>query len=1170
MFIIDPTSVSQSEIEQDLEDWLELQPDSAKWKGFFDSQVGQRITKMIAGLGALVSYNNVIGRREGFLRTARVRSSNLGIAENLGYSVYRGQNQHVTLTVTPNFTGVLNKYQIVGSIKDHDIVMLEDVAVSNGISIELPVVFGTLNSQDLAVTSDSLAVFRFTNPAVSQDCRLLLNGSEVSISDRILDLINDKFALITNALESVDVMYLNQTSAPVQYASGDTLTIEYIELKDFTYFEKDIKFNYGTYISFLVTSPFLDKETINEIKVNAPTFHETQNLIRGREDYRKNFRSLNTSINDTDGRDVSPAVVELTYVKKDTTLFTSAEKADLIDELSNNREFGVMPPTMVDPVRCLPELDITITLLAGVVGDPETSIEEIIAAKEKLLGQTLDFASLEEEIENLSFIQTARIQVAASTWDDVAGYERCQFVKPITPNGLVYEMTRIMYFTGLVEPTWPTTVGNTIIDKDIVWTCETVDFSEDLITWTNTTEKFIDNIVVPTLPNGRMYRATAYINRSYGNDEVQKINFSAVPDTGTWRLQYDSEKTTNLAYNANASDIQNALNALAGLSTIVVTGDYTSGFTVTFQGADGDRAQPQLSVSDPGTDEVQHIAFNLVPNNGTWALDFNGQTTTPLNYDANAAAVKAALEALSNIDVVTVVGDYTNGFDITFQGINAKQDVALLTQVLLANPGADEVQQISFSSIPASGTWRIHYGDEFTNDLAYNAPAVQVQSELNALEGLSGITVTGNYTSGFTVTFGGADGKKVQPLLDVNNAGRNAVQLIKFSTMPDNGTWALQHGVNLTTSLLSNASPTDIQNALNALPSLSAVVVTGDYANGFVVTYTGADGLQPQTLLTTGVQGADEVQHLAFSILPNAGYFALTFNAQTTALIPYNATSSQLKAALEALPNIDLVTITGDFTIGFDITFQGINAKTNVSQVTVATNTLKQNITNVTVTPSTLVTGSAASNTLTRLSNPVTITIEESVSGLLPGNSLGGGVTISNVATTEGLAPVSNLDRAGTPVVVTITEATKGDFPASNLKLGVTPVVITPTTLVDAIAVEPTWPTTIGETVVDGDIVWIAVKLNGTPATWAPFTNYNTADYVQPTTPVLDDDMNELMFQCIGFVGNSGLAEPAFPTTVGQQIQDGNILWTARHPQESLVTLDWKEYYLISQNIIVS
>jgi len=59
---------------------------------------------------------------------------------------------------------------------------------------------------------------------------------------------------------------------------------------------------------------------------------------------------------------------------------------------------------------------------------------------------------------------------------------------------------------------------------------------------------------------------------------------------------------------------------------------------------------------------------------------------------------------------------------------------------------------------------------------------------------------------------------------------------------------------------------------------------------------------------------ASEVQHLDFADGATAGTFTLTYDGQTTAAINYNATTSDVQAALEALSNVS----SGDITVGGD------------------------------------------------------------------------------------------------------------------------------------------------------------------------------------------------------------------------------------------------------------
>lgn len=81
-------------------------------------------------------------------------------------------------------------------------------------------------------------------------------------------------------------------------------------------------------------------------------------------------------------------------------------------------------------------------------------------------------------------------------------------------------------------------------------------------------------------------------------NEIQKVSFSAVPDAGDFKLSHEGNETSAIPFGASNTDVQTALNALASLSAVTVSGDFSSGFTVTFAGADGAQDQPLLVAAD--------------------------------------------------------------------------------------------------------------------------------------------------------------------------------------------------------------------------------------------------------------------------------------------------------------------------------------------------------------------------------------------------------------------------------------------------------------------------------------------------------------------------------------------------------------------------------------------
>lgn len=83
--------------------------------------------------------------------------------------------------------------------------------------------------------------------------------------------------------------------------------------------------------------------------------------------------------------------------------------------------------------------------------------------------------------------------------------------------------------------------------------------------------------------------------------------------------------------------------------------------------------------SNVGTNEVQTLTVDAT--GGTFALTFDGQTTAAIPEAATAAAVQAALEALSNIAPgdVTVTGSAGGPYTITFKGAYRDTNVSTIT-----------------------------------------------------------------------------------------------------------------------------------------------------------------------------------------------------------------------------------------------------------------------------------------------------------------------------------------------------------------------------------------------------------------------------------------------------------------------------------------------------------
>jgi uncharacterized phage protein gp47/JayE len=156
------------------------------------------------------------------------------------------------------------------------------------------------------------------------------------------------------------------------------------------------------------------------------------------------------------------------------------------------------------------------------------------------------------------------------------------------------------------------------------------------------------------------------ITLAAGVDAVQKITFGSVPDAGSFKIKYRNETTALIAYNATALDVQNALNALNGLSAVVVTGDFTAGFTITFTGADGERFQKQIEITNNLLTLVS-VAVVATPSDLTIGVpnaialidaEFIGATSAP------AYSLTVIQNPISGLNTVTNPLDAVVGRDI--------------------------------------------------------------------------------------------------------------------------------------------------------------------------------------------------------------------------------------------------------------------------------------------------------------------------------------------------------------------------------------------------------------------------------------------------------------------------------------------------------------------------
>ena len=233
--------------------------------------------------------------------------------------------------------------------------------------------------------------------------------------------------------------------------------------------------------------------------------------------------------------------------------------------------------------------------------------------------------------------------------------------------------------------------------------------------------------------------------------EVQTVHITA--DDGTFTLTFtpsggSPETTTPLAYNADPSAVQTALNKLQGVH-VTVTGS-ASNYTISFTS----NGQRPVFVTD--TTELARGPPILQWNNGeidfTFDLGTSVSLTRPFDLDLSSitASLPGALAGIAN----ALIGASASG-SLT---VNASANLHVALGLDLGQPasldtsGGTAATTLKISA--TGGTFTVTYDGQTTSAVAFDVSGADLQTALEALTGLSGKVTSVELADGtYTIVF---------------------------------------------------------------------------------------------------------------------------------------------------------------------------------------------------------------------------------------------------------------------------------------------------------------------------------------------------------------------------------------------------------------------------------
>lgn len=300
----------------------------------------------------------------------------------------------------------------------------------------------------------------------------------------------------------------------------------------------------------------------------------------------------------------------------------------------------------------------------------------------------------------------------------------------------------------------------------------------------------------------------------------------------------------------------------------------------------------------------------------------------------------------SGNDILVVPGtDFNDIIRIVSDADGNLQRIEYLAPSSTGGMAQNEVQAVTLPA-GATGTFTLTFDGQTTGPIAHSASTGDLETALEALASISGVTVGGT-PGAWTVEFDGAGLANtnqlnmaangtglsitggpvtVDPTLVGGSVNDNEIQRVALPAGTTGGQFSLQLGPDVTGLLPANATTGAVRAALGALPSVGGTTNVslsspnpsgGPWDIEFTAALTGSDQPQLTTVNSSlvgfavgssvstpmaGVLRANEVQTV--EINGTTGTFTHTFGGFTTPAIPVEASPLAVQNILANLPSI--------------------------------------------------------------------------------------------------------------------------------------------------------------------------------------------------------------------------------------------------------------------------
>ena len=415
------------EVREFIERWVESFPEVERWKDFLSSSSGSLVMDLIAGVGALLSYEVAFARKEFYPLTAKLRTSLYHMSYLFGYPVNRSASARLRIRFIPNVSR-WERGSVIGSCEGKPLSLLSDSFFEIGVEQEVEVVVGEWHSVEFVSSSEDFQRFEVKDLVDNSLFEVRVGGSLTPVV-RYFELMDSETFFVGTLPDGVSFISGDGTFG--RKLRREIIRVDY--LKPFrTLTHESVVIDVGNLKQVTLLQPFLLEDSLDKIRHILGGYASANRRLVNLNDHMFIGKSYVGMLDVAfQRREIQCCAFDVSYIKLDESLMTSHEIQNFILYMKN---FGLIGVSyyVVHPIRTVINLNMDVYISEEFQGEAvkvKQEVLDIFSNYGKALGEKLYVGEVVVKVSRVEGV--SKVHLRAPLNDVVMGWNEYFILNPV-------------------------------------------------------------------------------------------------------------------------------------------------------------------------------------------------------------------------------------------------------------------------------------------------------------------------------------------------------------------------------------------------------------------------------------------------------------------------------------------------------------------------------------------------------------------------------------------------------------------------------------------------------------------------------------------------------------------------------------------------------------------